>query len=171
LSAFGHETRWNRASHTALRRGNLDGMESKCAFDPVGDDQLGNTPEANASRDQKTLDDLFARWQQSHDDRTREIETALEVGGSTPDERFLSAVAAHELALAESLAKAQVGLAGRVCALLDNTKVATQLARALAEVTACRNASTRRAEEVLQAAGTLRAQRRLANLPPIRRVA
>jgi hypothetical protein len=54
--------------------------------------------------------------------------------------------------------------------MVDSPKTVMLLARALREVTSCRNATTRRVEEALLGANTLRTQRRLANIAQIRRV-
>lgn len=94
--------------------------------------------------------------------RSRELQKALRE--ETPDagasERIAFDLAAHEAVLAERLGALQLALADHVEAMVDHPKYASMLCRALREVTMVRSLTTKRAQELLQAAANLRIQRR-----------
>jgi len=116
---------------------------------------------------------LNRQWTAAHAKRVAAIgaELVRAYPAPTQDERVLLGLAGHDMALAELVGNAQLLLARRVEALVDNPKVALQLARALQQVTACRNAASTRVEELLRAVNTTRVQRSLTQSPHLRRVA
>lgn len=135
---------------------------------------------AAAAAEERATDQAIAalsrRWQKEHDRHARKRERALvkDAVGARADERIVLSAAAKDFTLADSLWRSQVQLASRIEAFVDKPKLALELARALREVTACRGATTARAEQLVLAASTMRAQRKLANpetKPPLRRVA
>ncbi|HWA24384.1 MAG TPA: hypothetical protein VG734_01825 [Lacunisphaera sp.] len=141
-------------------------------------DEAGQKAAAEARK--KATDESIARlsksWRQQHEhDARKRLKTLLaDAPNAQADERLLLNMAARDSSLASSLWRTQVQLAARVGVSLENPKQALQLARALKEVTACRNAITKRAEELALAVGTIRVQRQLANIhagPRLRRVA
>jgi hypothetical protein len=108
---------------------------------------------------------LSKHWCKEHerDVRRRQKQLLKDAPGARASESAVLSAAARDLSLAEELWRAQAQLASRIGALIDQPKTVLMLARALREVTGCRNAATSRAEGLLLAAGTLRAQQRLAN--------
>jgi hypothetical protein len=123
------------------------------------------------------IQELNSLWRRAHQKRTRVLKRTLlsdHKDASKVDE-VLAGLAAHEIAIAEALGDSQVLLAGRLTAFVDAPQSLMTVARAISEVTASRNATTRRAAELLQTAATLRAQRALLptkhNSPHLRRVA
>jgi hypothetical protein len=116
---------------------------------------------------------LSARWRAEHGKRTHQIEKALlkERGQPTADERLIIGLASHDAGLAELLGEVELALTKRVQVLLDNVGLALKLARALREVSACREGTIRRVQSLLQTANVLQGQRQIAQVVPIRRVA
>lgn len=136
------------------------------------DQAIGGEPRAEepgSSADAVAL--LSARWEKEHAKRAAEVEAELVKQRSKPsaEERLLLRLAAHDIALADALGRAETQLAERTLALVDNVKVALSLARTLKEVTACRTEASRRIEQLLQTAGVIRGQQRLAEVVPLRR--
>ena len=120
---------------------------------------------------------LNRRWHDEHRRNVRRLEKQLMADnpGASSAERLLISSGAHEAAVAELLGRCQLLLAKRVEAFMDSPPQALRIARVLAEATACRNSTSRRVEELLHAAATLRAQRSNAESKPktghLRRVA
>lgn len=118
------------------------------------------------------LDGITAAWKKAHETRTATIEAGLlkQRSEAGPDERLLLQLAAHDAALCEKLGEAELQLANRVVALIDNAAVALALSRTLERVAAVRELTTRRMQGLLETAGVLRGQRKLAETAPLRRV-
>lgn len=120
---------------------------------------------------------LNTRWRKEHRRAVRKLEKSFidSHAGASGAEKVLLKLGAHDAALAELLSDAQLLLAKRLQALVDSPAQVLALARALAQTTATRGAAARRAEELLQAVATLRAQRSQAQNKPetvgLRRVA
>ena len=120
---------------------------------------------------------LNRHWRAAHRKRTRAIERQLmnNYPEASPMDRLLIGIAAHDVAVAEVLADAQLLLAKRTQALIDDPRLVRELARALDQVTSCRNSAFRRVEELSTTLSTTRAQRALTppkvNSPHLRRVA
>lgn len=115
---------------------------------------------------------LSAMWKKAHDARVTEIESGLlkQRGDAGADEGLLLRLAAHDAALAERLGEAELQLTNRVVALIDNVSVGLSLSRVLKQVVAVRELTTRRMQGLLETAGVLRGQRKLAEITPLRRV-
>jgi len=122
---------------------------------------------------QDHTDRLSARWRDNHAKRTVEIEAELlkDRPGATCDERTLLHLAAHDAALCDRLAEAELQVSERLVALVDNATVSGALAKGLQRTIACREACARRLRDLLQAAAVLRGQHKLATVTPIKRVA
>jgi hypothetical protein len=129
--------------------------------------------EKRAAAARRHTANLSVAWQVAHDERVREIEAQLlnERVQASAGERLLLRLAAHDAALTDKLAKTELQLAERMLALIDNVQVGASLARTLRQVVACRAVATRRLQELLETAGVLRGQRKLAEVTPLRRVA
>ena len=123
------------------------------------------------------VDALNRHWRSAHRKRARAVEKQLtnNYPDASPMDRLLIGIAAHDVAVAEVLGDAQLLLAKRTQALIDDHRLVHELARALDQVTSCRNAATRRVEELSQTLSTTRAQRALTPSKPnsshLRRVA
>lgn len=115
---------------------------------------------------------LSAMWKKTHDARVAEIEAGLlkQRGDASPDERLLLRLSAHDAALCEKLGQAEQQLGDRILALIDNAAVGLALARTLKQVTSVRELTTRRMQGLLETAGVVRGQRKLAEITPLRRV-
>ena len=85
---------------------------------------------------------------------------ALNAAGTTPAEQVLLDLVCGELALFTILEDAQTQLALRVLQLVESPRLCLTLAKALREVGLVNTAVSRRIREALQAAASLRAQRR-----------
>jgi len=116
---------------------------------------------------------LSAAWKEAHEARTAEVEAGLlkDRAEAGTDETLLLHLAAHDAALCEKLGQAEQQLGDRLLAMVDNAGVALALARALKQVAVSRDVTTRRLQGLLEAAGVLRGQRKLATIVPLRRVA
>lgn len=125
---------------------------------------------ANAAR--RHVEDLSASWRKAHEARAAEVEAELmkQHAQACADERLLLGLASHDLALAEKLGQTEIQLAERLLALVDNAPLGLALARTLRQIIAARDGATRRVQDLLQTAGTLRGQRKLAEVVPLRRV-
>lgn len=132
------------------------------------DDSSGKCNDA----DKDHVGSLSAVWKKEHDACTAEIEAGLlkQRSDAGPDERLLLQLTAHDAALCQKLGEAELQLAGRVVALIDNSPVALALSRTLERVAAVRELTTRRMKGLLETAGVLRGQRKLAEITPLRRV-
>jgi hypothetical protein len=126
--------------------------------------------EASASEHAKQLSE---QWRAKHAKRVAGLEAELlqDRPGATRDERLLVHVAAHDAALCDRLAEAELQISERLIALVDNAAVSLALAKGLQRTIACREASARRLRDLLQAAAVLRGQHKLATVTPIKRVA
>jgi hypothetical protein len=116
---------------------------------------------------------LSVKWREDHAARTAALEKELleERPGATRAERLLVHLAAHDGALSERIADAELQLCERLTALVDNPGVGLSLARALQRTIACREACARRLRDLLQAAAVLRAQRKLTEKTHLKAVA
>ena len=116
---------------------------------------------------------LSAHWQREHRKRARKFERELRKDSpqASSAERLLLGIAAHDLALSDLLGRSEVELAQRTFALINDVALSLTLARSLRQVVACREAATRRVQDVLQCVGVLRGQRKLEEMPRFRRVA
>lgn len=103
------------------------------------------------------------RWGVEHAARVAALTEDLVDGiqDATPPEQTLLKLAAGTTAVAESLQRSQLQLAERLERLVDAPQLLVAVAKGMAETTRIHGATTRNASELLQAAGTLRAQRRL----------
>ena len=121
----------------------------------------------------RAIDELSATWRKAHAERTAKLEADLlaERTNARADEVLLVRLAAHDGALSERLADAELQLSERLSALVDNAAVALSLARALQRTIACREACARRLRDLLQAAAVVRAQRGLAEKTRLKAVA
>ncbi len=135
--------------------------------------------EESRDRDEQDTDarrhaeELSAAWRKAHEKRSTEIEAELmkQHTKADADEHLLLRLVAHDAALAEKLGQAEAQLAERVLAMVDNAVVSQALARTLGQVVAARDGTCRRIQDLLQTAGILRGQRKLAPKMPLRRVA
>ena len=116
---------------------------------------------------------LNKEWQTDHAKRAAEFETELtkESPRATFEDKLLVKLISHDFALSEVLGEAEIQLARRVAMMVDNAKVVLALARALRETSACRGATERRIEGLMQTRSVLRGQHKLAEIAPLRRVA
>jgi hypothetical protein len=116
--------------------------------------------------------ELSASWRKAHEARAGEIEAALmkQRPEAEEDERLLLGLAAHDTALAQKLGEAEVQLAERLLALVDNVNLGLAIAKTLRQVVAVRDGAARRTQDLLQTAAVLRGQRKLAEIVPLRRV-
>jgi hypothetical protein len=123
------------------------------------------------------LASLNRQWAAVHRKRARATNKQFlsAFPNATAVDKVLVRLAAHDTAIAELLGEAQVLLASRVVALLNNPKLVLTLTRGLSETTSCRNAAARRVEELLGTVTTMCAQRALVETKPkashLRRVA
>lgn len=148
-----------------------DALRSRERYDGVDEEEQ----EPKSEPGDQTIVALSKKWRREHERATRRQVKALIADAPNPsaNERVALTAAAKDLVLGETLWRSQVELASRINVLLDNPKLVLLLAKTLREVTACRNSATSRAEQLLLAVGTLRAQRRLTNpegKPHLRRV-
>jgi hypothetical protein len=111
-------------------------------------------------------------WQKEHSKRARAYESELlkQSPQASADEKMLLNLASNDAALCEALSEVEVQLCKRAAMLVDSAKIVCALARALHEVTLCRSAAAKRVQELLESAGVLRGQRRIAQSPTLRRV-
>jgi len=116
---------------------------------------------------------LTASWQRAHDARTKEIRAELtkQHPDSQATEVLLHSLVAHDIALTETLGRAENQLAQRLAVLPDRPAIALALARTLRQVVAAREGASRRVQALLETTGVLRGQRKLAEKPALRRVA
>jgi hypothetical protein len=107
------------------------------------------------------VDALNQAWRAQHLKRRQAIEKQLLTARTdvTAVDRVLVSLAAHDAALAELLGDAQVLVASRVLALVNNPKQMLALARGLRETTSCRTAATTRVEQLLLTVARLPAKR------------
>lgn len=132
---------------------------------PLTPEMIARAAEEDETRRRAAAERARQRQQhviQERAQRRAQLQAALHE--ETPDagasERILADLAAHEAVLAERLGALQLALADRAEATVDNARFTLALCRALREVTMVRSLSTRRAQELLQAAANLRVQRR-----------
>lgn len=118
-------------------------------------------------------EELSASWKKAHEARSAEIQSELmkQHADAGADERLLLGLASHDVALAETLGRAETQLAERLLLLIDNVKLGLALAKTLKQVVACRDGATGRAQDLLQTAGVIRGQQKLVATQPLRRVA
>lgn len=126
--------------------------------------------EADTARYVSRLND---EWLKTHGKRVKAIEADLlkDSPRSTAVETMLLRLIAHDVALAELLGRSELLIAQRTLAFVDNVKNCLALAKALKQVATCREVTTRRMQELMQAFGVVRGQRRLRESVPLRRVA
>lgn len=129
--------------------------------------------EGSESQRERDVAEISEQWRDAHRDRARAVDAELSRAHAhaAGDERLLLRLAADDVALAETLTEAVAQLAHRLLAVIDNPRTSVVLAKALKEVSVCRTSAVRRAQELLQTAGTLRAQRRLVGATHLRSVA
>ena len=127
--------------------------------------------ERKRQKEQRHVNELSSDWTKKHRKRCSVIETDLvkERGNVSADEKLLLGLASHDIALSEILARTELQLAQRSLALVDNVTVGLMLARTLRQIGVCREGAARRARDLLQAAGVIRGQRKLAEVVPLRR--
>jgi hypothetical protein len=118
-------------------------------------------------------DELSEQWREQHATRVAELSDELMKQHSTAerDEQLLLDLVAHDVALAQELGEVELQLAKRMLALIDDVAVGLKIAKTLKQVSACREGTTRRLQEVLQTVRVLEGQRRLARTHAFRRVA
>lgn len=117
--------------------------------------------------------DLTTEWRTEHKKRSGQLADELikDAPGASADERLVLRLAAHDGVLSEVLGEAQLQLGRRIESLVEFPEHLVTLARSLEKVTTCRNSLTRRVQDLLAAAGTLRNQRKLGNVRHLRAVA
>jgi hypothetical protein len=132
-------------------------------LEPVTGRDAERASAAKQTSQRKALHALSQRWGQKHADRVAEL--AQELGAGSPDagadEQLIHRLAATSAAVSEILCRAQLQLAERLERFVDEPKALLIVARSLREVTTTQIATMRSVQELLSAAGTLRAQRRL----------
>ncbi len=108
-----------------------------------------------------------------HGRRTKSIEAELLEASprASTEEKMLLRLLAHDTAIAELLGKSELLITERVLLFVDDVKNCVALARALKQVTMCREVTTRRIQVLSQTVGVMRGQRRLCDSVPLRRVA
>lgn len=119
---------------------------------------------SQGQRDQrKALHALSQRWGEKHAARVAELGRELGLGTSDigADGRLVNQLAATSAAVAEMLGRAQLQLAERLERFVDDPKALLIVAKSLREVTTTQTSTLRSVQELLSAAATLRAQRRL----------
>lgn len=116
---------------------------------------------------------LSHAWQRQHSLRKKSIKDELlkQYPDADAAERLVLGLVSHDVALAETLGRTEVQLAHRALALVDNVAIGMAIAKTLRQLSAVREATTQRVQDLLQAARVLRGQRKLADRPPLRRVA
>ena len=119
------------------------------------------TPQASDD----ALHQLKAGWRAEHKKRSTELADELikDSDGGRADARAVLRLAAQDTVLSELVSDVQAQVGRRLEALLDYPEHLPPLTRCLNDLTTSRNALTRRATDLLLAAGTLRNQRKLAN--------
>jgi len=136
--------------------------------DPELPELLGGKPARKAADSQKqeiqrAMHKLSERWGEKHALRVEAL--AKQLATSDPDvradEQLIHRLAATSTAVSEMLGRAQLQLAERLEHFVDEPKALLIVARSLREVTTTQTATMRSIQELLSAAGTLRAQRRL----------
>jgi hypothetical protein len=129
--------------------------------------------EAHKASAKRHTEMLSAKWRDDHAARTAALEKELleERPGATRDERLLVHLVAHDAVLSDRLADTEVQISERLGVLIDNPAVTLALARGLQRTIACRESCARRLRDLLQAAAVLRAQRKMATVTPLKRVA
>jgi hypothetical protein len=119
--------------------------------------------DARQQSQRKAMQALSARWGEEHLKRIDELAKELSTG--TPDagadERLIHRLAATSTAVSEMLGRAQLQLAERLERFVDDPKALLIVAKSLREVTTTQSSTLRSVEELLAAAATVRAQRRL----------
>jgi hypothetical protein len=118
---------------------------------------------AKQKNQRKAIHDLSQRWGQKHAERVDELARELSAGspGAGADEKVVQRLAASSTAVAEVLHRAQLQLAERLERFVDDPKALLVVAKSLREVTSTQSSTLRSVQELLSAAGTVRAQRRL----------
>lgn len=152
-----------RASLTAPGAATIDSMEN---WKPP-EEQAEEAARVQAEHEGH-VEALNRHWRGAHRKRTRAIERQLmsALPNATAVDKVLVKLAAHDAAVAELVGDAQVLLASRVVALVDNPKSVATLTRALSESTSCRNAAARRVEALMQTVTTMRTQRAFVESEP-----
>lgn len=108
----------------------------------------------------KALRDLTQRWGQKHAKRTDEV--ARDLGSSVAaSEHLLHRLAATSTVVSEMLGRAQLQLAERLERFVDDPKALLVVAKSLREVTTTQSSTLRSVQELLSAAATVGAQRKL----------
>lgn len=122
--------------------------------------------EAAAAAQRQALAGVTKRWSESHKQRISEASAALESDspGATCDERMLLKLAATASLTAELIDDAALQLAERLKCVMDDPRLALQVAKVLREVVGLQGSTSRRTGELLLAAATLRGQRKLLEL-------
>jgi hypothetical protein len=144
-------------------------------FIMISMDEIGDVAESASeppAGGKLAMEKLEHAWRVHHADLVDKLHDELrkDSPGAKADEKLVLRLAAHDAAIGELLGDLQLQLARRIEAFIDQPKTAVVIARALHEVTGCRNAAARRAQELLLAAGTIRAQRRIGGAPHLQAV-
>jgi hypothetical protein len=162
----------------------MECMPDELDFDPIVPPKREANPQQQSQR--KALRALSARWGETHSKRVDELARELCTGSpdAGSDERLIHRLAATSTAVSEMLGRAQLQLAERLERFVDNPKALLIVAKSLREVTSTQSSTLRSVQELLSAAATVRAQRRMvdhhakrtwhediggASLPPARR--
>ena len=111
----------------------------------------------------QALQALSSRWGDRH--RKRVDALTKELGSDSPDagadEQAIYRLAATCAAVCEQLGRAQLQLGERIERLVDEHKALLVVAKAMREVTSVQRSTLRSVQELLSAAATVRAQRKL----------
>jgi hypothetical protein len=135
--------------------------------DPDLEPVVGKDAEQAATAKQKSqrqaIHELSQRWGQKHAARVDELARELSAGSpdAGADEKIVQRLAASSTAVAEVLHRAQLQLAERLERFVDDPKTFLMLAKSLQALTTTQSSTMRSVQELLSAAATVRAQRRL----------
>jgi hypothetical protein len=132
-------------------------------LEPVTGPEAERAAAAKQKSQRKAIHELSQRWGQKHAERVDAL--ARELGAGSPDagadEKIVQRLAASSTAVAEVLHRAQLQLAERLERFFDDPKNFLMLAKSLQALTTTQSSTMRSVQELLSAAATVRAQRKI----------
>jgi hypothetical protein len=139
----------------------MESIKYEDAAELIVEESGHRRPNERSQRD--AIRKLSARWGTAHKKRVEELvqELLATAPDAQTDEILVFRLAASGTAVAEKVSRAQLQLAERLECLVDQPKLFLALAKSLQMLTVTQNATTRSVQELLSAAATVRAQRRL----------
>ena len=147
----------------------MDNISQEYAWDT---DKAAKQRQKQEAETIKYVTKMSEGWQKTHDSRTKEYESELlkEHSHASADEKLLLHLIAGDAAIAELFGKSELQVAQRLLVKVDDVRTALALSKVLRQVVACREVAARRIQELTQAVGVVRGQRRLSQIPHLRRV-